>query len=427
MHLDWGFDPSTTARTPAVTVEDRGGQFSTDRLDGLRWRASSELALDMTDIDVDLDGTPLPDAQAQIRPEAELDVRSSFAWTRSGRTVLQPLDVEASLGMETANTTTLNGTFSVTLTVPNEAGSQGLQVRLLNAPDGAVLRGADDVVRRFMVDTQPPRVSALTSPALGAPLPEADWGALAVDVRMDEDIGLGEVQLGWRVMVSGFGLAGEVLGEGLESMTLRGARSSGSDLPLRAVLDLNSTLAEDIRTQRLELRVWVEGVDLSGQPVDPLGNSLADPLAVWLLEQRVAEVAFDGAPTEGLVNPVRGGELIWSYTVVNLGRGPGDVQIIVEVVEADGSRTRLDARSLSIAAGETGVRNGTWVPLDEGPVRFEYIIVDGTTYVGDTHLIGASGGQGLFGGPAGGVGSLLVLVIVAMIGVAAYRISRERT
>jgi hypothetical protein len=191
-------------------------------------------------------------------------------------------------------------------------------------------------------------------------------------------------------------------------------------------LDLNSTLAEDIRTQRLELRVWVEGVDLSGQPVDPLGNSLADPLAVWLLEQRVAEVVFDDAPTEDLLNPVKGGELIWSYTAVNLGRGPGDVQIIVEVVEADGSRTRLDARSLSIAAGDTGVRNGTWVPLDEGPVRFEYIIVDGTTYVGDTHLIGASGGQGLFGGPAGGVGSVLVLVVVAMIGVAAYRLSRER-
>ena len=27
------------------------------------------------------------------------------------------------------------------------------------------------------------------------------------------------------------------------------------------------------------------------------------------------------------------------------------------------------------------MQNGTWVPLDEGPVRFEYIIVDGTTHV----------------------------------------------
>ena len=34
LRLDWGFDPSTTARTPSVSVEDRGGQFSTDRLDG---------------------------------------------------------------------------------------------------------------------------------------------------------------------------------------------------------------------------------------------------------------------------------------------------------------------------------------------------------------------------------------------------------
>ena len=425
MHLDWGFDPSTTARTPSVTVEDRGGQFSTDRLDGLRWRASSELQLDRTSLVVELDGTEIGESQSQLRPEADLEVMSSFAWVRSGRTVLTPLQVEASLGSEQVNGTTVDGLFSLSMQVPDEGGSQGLLVRILDAPDGAVLRGVDDVVRRFMVDTEPPRVSALTSPALGAPLPESDWGALAVDVRMDEDIGLGDVQLGWRVMVSGFGLAGEVLGEGLEPMTLRGARQNGADLPLRAVLDLDSALAEDIRTQRLELRVWVEGEDLSGQAVDPFGNSLADPLAVWMLEQRVADVGFQTAPDEDLINPNKGGELVWSYTLLNDGRGPGDVQVIVEVVEADGSRTRLDARSVSIMAGDTAQQNGTWVPLDEGPVRFEYIIVDGTTHVGDTHLIGAGMASGLFGGPMGGVGGVLLLVILALIGVVAFRLSRE--
>ena len=88
MHLDWGFDPSTTARTPSVTVEDRGGQFSTDRLDGLRWRASSELQLDRTSLVVELDGTEIGESQSQLRPDANLEVMSSFAWVRSGRTVL---------------------------------------------------------------------------------------------------------------------------------------------------------------------------------------------------------------------------------------------------------------------------------------------------------------------------------------------------
>ena len=276
-----------------------------------------------------------------------------------------------------------------------------------------------------MVDTEPPRVSALTSPSLGAPLPEADWGALAIDVRMDEDIGSERstsAGASWSVdLVS----QERSSGEGLEPMALRGARQSGADLPLRAIIDLDSALPDDVRTQRLELRVWVEGEDLSSQAVDDIGNSLADPLAVWLLEQRVADVVFDGAPTEDLVNPVKGGELIWSYSILNEGRGPGDVQIIVEVVEADGSRTRLDARSVSIGAGEVAMQNGSWVPLDEGPVRFEYIIVDGTTHVGDTHLIDASSGQGLFSGPAGGVGSILVLLIVGLIGVVAFRLSRE--
>ena len=425
LRLDWGFDPSTTARTPSVSVEDRGGQFSTDRLDGLRWRASSEMQLDRSSLVVKLDGAEIDESQAQLRPDADVHVSSSFVWARSQRTVLEPLQVEATLGSEEANGTTTEGLFHIGMQVPEEAGSQGLRVRIIDAPDGAVLRGAEDVVRRFMVDVEPPRVSALTSPALGAPLPESDWSALAIDVRMNEDIGLGEVHLGWRVMVSGFGLAGEVLAEGLEPMTLRGARQSGADLPLRATIDIDSALSNDVRTQRLELRVWVEGEDLSGQAVDDIGNALADPLAVWLLEQRVADVVFDPAPTEDLVNPVKGGELLWSYAVLNDGRGPGDVQIIVEVVEADGSRTRLDARSISIGAGEVAVQNGTWVPLDEGPVRFEYIIVDGTTHVGDTHLIDASSGQGLFSGPAGGVGSVLVLLLFALIGLVAFRLTRE--
>ena len=150
-------------------------------------------------------------------------------------------------------------------------------------------------------------------------------------------------------------------------MALRGARQSGADLPLRAIIDLDSALPDDVRTQRLELRVWVEGEDLSSQAVDDIGNSLADPLAVWLLEQRVADVVFDGAPTEDLVNPVKGGELIWSYSILNEGRGPGDVQIIVEVVEADGSRTRLDARSVSIGAGEVAMQNGSWFRLTRVP------------------------------------------------------------
>ena len=106
-------------------------------------------------------------------------------------------------------------------------------------------------------------------------------------------------------MVSGFGLAGEVLGEGLEPMALRGARQSGADLPLRAIIDLDSALPDDVRTQRLELRVWVEGEDLSSQAVDDIGNSLADPLAVWLLEQRVADVVLTARPRKTSSTPSR--------------------------------------------------------------------------------------------------------------------------
>ena len=73
-----------------------------------------------------------------------------------------------------------------------------------------------------------------------------------------------------------------------------------------------------------------------------------------MLEQRVADVVFEAPLRMRTCRPVKGGELVWSYTLLNDGRGPGDVQIIVEVVEADASRTRLDARSVSITCRRGG-------------------------------------------------------------------------
>ena len=125
----------------------------------------------------------------------------------------------------------MDGLFSLSMQVPDEAGSQGLLVRILDAPDGAVLRGVDDVVAFHGGHGATSRQRPDLTRSWGT-VARIRLGALAVDVRMDEDIGLGDVQLGWRVMVSSFGLAGEVLGEGLEPMTLRGARQNGADAAL---------------------------------------------------------------------------------------------------------------------------------------------------------------------------------------------------
>lgn len=428
MSIEWGFDPDASAvRTPSVTVADRGGQFTSDRMDELAWRASSEVSLDMASVVVRSNGEVIPPGQAQVRPGVPLSMNAGLMWIHSGRSVDQPLLLEARLDDVRVNATLVDGLAHFELTAPTRSGSHGVLVDVLEAPDGLVLRGSEGFARRFMVDVAPPTLSAITSPQMGVILAEEDWSSVVVDVRANEDVGLGDVALGWRVMVSGFGLAGEVVANGTVPMELRGARNAGDGLPLRATLDLEASIPEFYRSQRLELRIWILGSDLSGQPFSTDGNAPTDPYGIWLLEQRVPVFAFAGeGPEEQLRDASVGGAIDYNYAVVNHGRTAGDVQMLVEVVAADGTRTRIDARSLAVASGETEEHAGTWVPLAPGPVRFEYILVDGTTVVGDTHLIDEAAASGLLGAATGGLGGIMmVLSVVALLGVAAFRLARR--
>jgi hypothetical protein len=426
LSIDWGFDPDTSAlRVPSVTVADRSGQFTSSRMEDLAWRASSEIELDSDEVEIWADGLRLSPGQAQVRPSSALRVEAGFVWVHSARPVVHPLVFEALLDDSRANATIEEGGLILTLEAPSTAGTHGLLLHVLNAPDGLVHRGSEAFVRRLVVDVSPPVATALTAPRLGTVLLEDDWSPVTVDVRVNEDVGLGDVWLGWRVMVSGFGLAGETIANGSEPMLLRGARNAGEGLPLRATLDLDAAIPEALRTQRLELRVWLVGSDLAGQAFIDDGNAPTDPLGVWLLEQRVPMFTFNGAPFEAVDSGHIGGSIRYGYSVLNVGKGPGEAQVIVEVVASDGTRTRIDARSMPIGPGAVDGHEGSWVPTFSGPVRIEYILVDGTTSVGATHLIDEAEGSGLLGLGGGGLGGgMVVLLALSLIAAAAFRFAR---
>ena len=427
LSIEWGFDPDTSAlRVPSVTVADRGGQFTSSRFENLAWRASSEVEVNPETVVLHSDGHLLEDGQSQVRPSSSLTVDAGFQWVHSGRDVMHPLEIAALLDDSRSNGTIDDGQVHLSLIAPTSSGTHGLLLHVVDAPDGLVHRGAEAFVRRLTVDVAAPYTTALTAPRMGTVLLEDAWSSVVVDVRVNEDVGLGDVSLGWRVMVSGFGLAGETIANGTEPMLLRGARNAGEGLPLRAILDLDAAVPDQLRTQRLELRVWVLGSDLAGQPFDEEGNAPTDPLGVWLLEQRVPVFGFDTTPFERVDAGHVGGSIHYGYTVLNSGKGAGDVQVIVEVVAGDGTRTRIDARSLSIPPGVVDGYEGTWVPTFSGPVRFEYILVDGTTSVGDTHLIDDAQRSGVLGVAGGGLGGALVVLLGAtLIGGVAFRFARN--
>ena len=57
-------------------------------------------------------------------------------------------------------------------------------------------------------------------------------------------------------------------------------------------LDLQSVIDDEARKQALELRVWITGMDMAGQPISPEFNAKDAPFGIWQLEQQIPELEF---------------------------------------------------------------------------------------------------------------------------------------
>jgi hypothetical protein len=174
-------------------------------------------------------------------------------------------------------------------------------------------------------------------------------------------------------------------------------------------------LTPSMRNDALEMRIWVSGFDLAGHEISTLSNDIDSPLSVWVLEQRIAEYSF----TEPVMKPskqIAAGETVaLAVEISNSGLADGEAQMFVELVESNGARTRIDARSIEVESGGTYVYTKDWIPAREGTMWIEFQIINGPNVQTNTVYIDEASSDGVFSSVASVSPVLLVIIFLLTV------------
>ena len=399
--IEWGFDPDPTLlRVPSIYLKDRLGQFVTVPLYDASWHYSGELALDTSQTSLSIDDTVVSPHGAWASPESTMAFDGEMVWYRSQRTIDQSLDLLMRINGE-ESVVESHGNFSYRRSVPTQPGEHGLFVSMYNPPSGAVLRGlTDGPLTTIFVDNSAPILMELNRPDGSVTIAEADWSSIDVTLSVRElaQLDPDSLNLHYSIHPAGLGTNVASMYEGSEPMVLLGGRAFGESIPISASLNIDELISEEERSEPLELRIWVTGSDMAGNAFSEDFNDIDAAYNVWDLEQRVPEFEFVGEP--GLKNSgtVRVDDSVpITATIINNGNADGSVQIVLELVESNGARTRVDARLLQVAPDSTVVYESTWIPTRTGTMWLEVQIMGGETAQTPTLRVKEAESEGFLG------------------------------
>ena len=420
--LKWGFNPDVSlVRTPSVLVHDRSGQSNLAAMTSLDWRFSGELELPRTSMHFTVDEVPLEGLGTWIQPRSDVGVAGELVWYQSQRAVVQDVDLMLDLGGIEASVQSVNGTFNGTVIAPLSPGTYGLTAALESPPNGAIDRTDSAPFAFFIVDQQAPSVVGVASPSPNAVIEESTWSNLKFEIIIDEEDRLSEEELtlNWAVHEAGLGLASPVVVNGSLHLEVIGGRAYGEMIPTEGILDLDERLTSSMRSQALELRIYVTGVDVAGQSVSSVFNDIDAPLSVWVLEQRVAEYSFTNPSMKPSKDIAEGDVISLGVVIGNNGRADGSAQMFVERVESNGARTRIDAREISIPAGGQFDYSKEWMPDRSGTMWIEYHIIGGPSAQTSTVFVDEPRTEGILGSVAAVNPVLLVIIFLLTVSLVA--------
>jgi hypothetical protein len=190
-------------------------------------------------------------------------------------------------------------------------------------------------------------------------------------------------------------------------------------IPTEATLDLEQQLTTSMRSEALELRIYVTGSDIAGHPIAAVFNDIDAPLSVWVLEQRVAEYSFLEPSMKPSKDIAEGDVVSLGVVVENNGRADGVAQMFVERVESNGARTRIDAREIQVPAGEQFVYSKEWMPDRSGTMWIEYHIINGPMSQTNTVFVDEPRTEGVLGSVAAVNPVLLVIIFLLSVSLVA--------
>jgi hypothetical protein len=420
--LEWGFDPDVSlVRTPSILVYDRSGQSNIAALSNLDWRFSGELEIPHSNMAFDVDGAPMDALGTWIQPRAGVGVNGTLVWHRSQNPVMQAVDLLIDLGGIEATVESVNGTFAGQVIAPLSPGTYGLTTSLNEPPNGAIDRTDSAPFAYFIVDHQAPSIVGVASPPVNGIIEEAAWSNIKFEILVDEEDRLNEedLTLNWAVHQAGLGLTSPMVISGTEHLQVVGGRAYGSMIPTEATLDLEQQLTTSMRSEALELRIYVTGSDIAGHPIAAVFNDIDAPLSVWVLEQRVAEYSFLEPSMKPSKDIAEGDVVSLGVVVENNGRADGVAQMFVERVESNGARTRIDAREIQVPAGEQFVYSKEWMPDRSGTMWIEYHIINGPMSQTNTVFVDEPRTEGVLGSVAAVNPVLLVIIFLLSVSLVA--------
>ena len=420
--LQWGFNPDVSlVRTPSVLVHDKSGQSNLAPLPSLAWRYSGEFEMPHSSMAFTVNGATLDGLGTWIQPRSDVGITGDLLWYRSQQSVLQPIDLMMELGGIEATLQSVNGSFNGTVIAPLSPGTYGLTAALDSPPNGAIDRTNAAPFVYFIVDQKVPSIVGVASPPVNSVLPESSWSNLKFEVLIAEEDRLSqeELTLNWAVHEAGLGLASPTIVNGSIALNVIGGRAYGSMIPTEAILDLEDQLTTSMRSNSLELRIYVTGQDVAGQAISTVFNDIDAPLSVWVLEQRVAEYSFI-SPTMKPSKDIAEGDVVTLGVIIeNNGRADGSAQMFVERVESNGARTRIDAREIQIPAGGQFDYSKEWMPDRSGTMWIEYHIINGPSSQTSTVFVDEPRTEGVLGSVAAVNPVLLVIIFLLSVSLVA--------
>ena len=420
--LEWGFDPDVSlVRVPSLLLHDHSGQSTIGTLSELDWRFSGEMSLPRDSVHFTTDGTTMDGLGTWIQPRTEVGVFGELVWHRSDKPVMQMIELEFDLGGIEATVESVNGSFNGTVLSPLAPGTYGLSIGLFSPPNGAIDRSEDAAYAYFIVDQNAPSIVGIASPLGNQVLEESMWSEIKFSVLIDEEERLDEndLTLHWAVRQAGVSISTPVVVNGSVELVVVGGKPYGAMIPTEGTLNLDEVLTTSMRSQSLELHIYVTGADVAGQQMSSFLNDLDAPLSVWSLEQRVPEYSFVNPSMKPSKDIAQGDVLKLSVTIENNGLADGMAQMFVERVESNGARTRIDAREIEIPAGGQFDYSKEWMPDRSGTMWIEYHIINDDFSKTNTVFVDEPRTEGFIGSVTAVNPILLVIIFLLTVSLVA--------
>ena len=367
-------DLGDTRREPVVWIYDRAGNFDEVSFPQNRWRFSSEMMIP-NNLSLWVENGALTDDGARVTAGSNIELSGELMFFQTGDLPQFDCEIEVRLDGVKTHALAVAGLFTASITAPVTSGQHAMTWSIACMPEqGIDLTSPTEAVKWILVDSVGPQVVEFTSPRVNSQL---EVGEHNVRVIVSENFGIdsNSVELFWWVTASG---ESETIKSGSTQLELDGVIDTGLRLEFIGVIDL-SKIERQFLEEKLVLKMRIDGRDIAGNQFERDGNSFAFPSGIWELEQHTVAFQLEQSGVELSKSKLEVDEsTIVQIHVRNEGMIGGDAEVLVEIVDLSGQRSKLAKTSVYVESQSVSTLLVDWRPDVPGLQRIEVTLGETT-------------------------------------------------